>query len=115
MKIQYDKSIEDQAKDLVADEIEEFANKFQPVEKTLYVMLDKCTNAVFCECHISAELILKLCTVDVPLDPEEQSDYRANRELVEDSSAFLQMKMDAKKGRVFSVKRRIVSGANGTL
>ena len=38
MKIQYDKSIEDQAKDLVADEIEEFANKFQPVEKTLYVM-----------------------------------------------------------------------------
>ncbi|RHV07737.1 hypothetical protein DXB97_03625 [Firmicutes bacterium OM07-11] len=102
MKIQYDKSIVDKTTDLVTDDIEEFADKFQPVEKTLYVMLDKCTNAVFCECHISADTLLKLCTVDVPLDPEEQSDYRANRELVEDSSAFLQMKADAKKGRVFS-------------
>lgn len=45
---------------------------------------------------------IKLCTVDVPLDPDEQSDYRANRELVEDSSAFLQMKKDATRGRVFS-------------
>ena len=36
MKIQYDKSIEDQAKDLVADEIEEFANKFRSVYKELH-------------------------------------------------------------------------------
>ncbi len=51
MKIQYDKSIVDKTTDLVTDDIEEFADKFQPVEKTLYVMLDKCTNAVFCICQ----------------------------------------------------------------
>lgn len=102
MEIQYDKTVENKTKELIQDEIEEFADKFHPAENMLYVIMDKCTNAVFCECHISADILLDLCTVDVPLDPEEQPDYRANREIVEDSGAFLQMKIDAKKGRVFS-------------
>lgn len=102
MKIKFDESIKEEEQNCVSDEIEEFADKFKPIEDTLYVMLDKCTQAIFCECHINAKILLKLCTVDVPLDPDEQSDYRANRELVEDSSAFLQMKKDATRGRVFS-------------
>ncbi|MCC8154880.1 MAG: hypothetical protein LIP01_12180 [Tannerellaceae bacterium] len=102
MEIQYDKTVENKTKELIQDEIEEFADKFHPAENMLYVIMDKCTNAVFCECHISADVLLDLCTVDVPLDPEEQPDYRANREIVEDSGAFLQMKIDVKKGRVFS-------------
>lgn len=102
MKIKFDESIKEEEQNYVSGEIEEFADKFKPIEDTLYVMLDKCTQAIFCECHINAKILLKLCTVDVPLDPDEQSDYRANRELVEDSSAFLQMKKDATKGRVFS-------------
>lgn len=102
MKIKFDESIKEEEQNCVSGEIEEFADKFKPIEDTLYVMLDKCTQAIFCECHINAKILLKLCTVDVPLDPDEQSDYRANRELVEDSSAFLQMKKDATRGRVFS-------------
>lgn len=102
MKIKFDESIKEEEQNYVSGEIEEFADKFKPIEDTLYVMLDKCTQAIFCECHINAKILLKLCTVDVPLDPDEQSDYRANRELVEDSSAFLQMKKDATRGRVFS-------------
>lgn len=97
MKIKFDESIKEEEQNYVSGEIEEFADKFKPIEDTLYVMLDKCTQAIFCECHINAKILLKLCTVDVPLDPDEQSDYRANRELVEDSSAFLQMKKDATK------------------
>lgn len=102
MKIKFDESIKEEEQNYVSGEIEEFADKFKPIEDTLYVMVDKCTQAIFCECHINAKILLKLCTVDVPLDPDEQSDYRANRELVEDSSAFLQMKKDATRGRVFS-------------
>ena len=40
--------------------------------------------------------------MDVPLDPEDQSDYRANREIVLNSSAFRTMKEDAKEKRSFS-------------
>jgi hypothetical protein len=41
-------------------------------------------------------------TIDVPLDPEEQADYRANREIVENASAYTKMKEDAVKKRAFS-------------
>ena len=102
MKVHYDKAIDDEIKKIIVHDIEEFLECFQPIENNLYIIIDKCTNAVFCECHIKADILLDLCTVDVPLDPDEQSDYRANRELVEDSGAFLKMKMDAKNGRVFS-------------
>lgn len=43
-----------------------------------------------------------LSTVDVPLDPEEQPDYRANREIVEDAVAYQAMKDDAALRRSFS-------------
>ena len=43
-----------------------------------------------------------LGTIDSPLDSENQSEYRANRDVVEDSTAFLQMKEDAKQKRSFS-------------
>jgi hypothetical protein len=43
-----------------------------------------------------------LGTIDVPLDPEEQSDYRANRDIVLNNSAFHTMKEDAKQKRSFS-------------
>jgi hypothetical protein len=36
------------------------------------------------------------------LDPDEQSEYRANRALVESAPAFERMKEDARKGRTFS-------------
>lgn len=41
-------------------------------------------------------------TTDVPLDPNEQSEYRANREIVDDHVAFERMKADALLKRSFS-------------
>src|SRR5882672_3197992 len=41
-------------------------------------------------------------TTDVPLDPEEQGEYKANRDIEEGSVAFQKMKDDAKQKRSFS-------------
>jgi len=87
-------------------EIEPFANdflaSFSPLEDTIHLLGDTCTGACYCECHMKASRFVELSTVDVPLDPEEQPEYRANRAIVDDHSAFEQMKADALKGRSFS-------------
>ena len=75
---------------------EEFSNTCGPHEKTFLIQTDYCTNAFYAEVHMSAKKLITMATIDVPLDPEEQGDYRANRELVEDNNAFLKMKDDAK-------------------
>lgn len=68
----------------------------------LVVMIDNRTGAHFIECHIRAESLISYGTTDVPLDPEDQSEYRANREMVLNAPAFKKMKFDAVEGRTFS-------------
>ncbi len=81
----------------------DFAKESEPLERPhLLLLRDLRTEASFVECHIRASKLITLGTVDVPLDPEEQADYRANRELVEDHVAFEQMKDDALLRRTFS-------------
>lgn len=82
--------------------VSNFIASFAPLEKKLIVMTDYCTKAFYVETHILAEKVLELGTTDVPLDPEEQSEYRANREIVENHTAFIKMKEDARAGRTFS-------------
>ena len=82
--------------------IEKFVGLFQPLEKSLIVMTDFFTNAYYIEVHVLAQKMIGLGTIDVPLDPEEQSEYRANREVVEDHDAFIRMREDAQQGRTFS-------------
>lgn len=80
----------------------EFSRIFAPKENNLYLFEDARTGAIFCECHISAEKLVGSSTIDVPLDPDEQPEYRANRDVAEDSIAFEVMKTDAKAKRTFS-------------
>ncbi len=82
--------------------LKDFVGKCTPIEKTLHVFVDAKIDAYYSECHLMAANLMKLCTIDVPLDPEEQAEYRANREIVEDDVAFDQMKTDAKDKRTFS-------------
>jgi hypothetical protein len=84
--------------------LQHLANEFHPLEtqEQLFELTDSRTGARYCECHIKGSKIVSLGTIDVPLDPEEQPDYRANREIVLNSSAFQTMKEDAKKKRSFS-------------
>jgi hypothetical protein len=87
----------------VSDLVDEFVKICSPVESAkLLVFVDAKTKARYCECHLQAKRIIELGTIDVPLDPDEQQDYRANREVVEDHIAYEKMKDDAKNRRTFS-------------
>jgi hypothetical protein len=82
--------------------IKEFIKTFKPLESDFIVMTDYATKAFYIEVHILADKLINLSTIDVPLDPDEQVEYRANRDIVEDHAAYIRMKEDAKNGRTFS-------------
>jgi hypothetical protein len=84
--------------------IEDFISRFEPTESqdVLHVFVDARTEALYSECHVSADKLIALSTTDVPLDPEDQAEYRANRDIVADHTAFGAMKEDAKLRRSFS-------------
>ena len=88
--------------DKLRPRIEAFLAQCEPLESPVYVLVDNRTGAFYCECHVKASKLIELGTIDVPLDPEGQSDYRANREIVEDHAAYEQMCDDALKNRSFS-------------
>lgn len=82
-----------------------FVEEAEPLEgeaDSIPLLVDKCTGATYCECHVAANVIITLGTVDVPIDPEEQEEYRANREILWDHAAFKKMVADAHNGRSFS-------------
>lgn len=82
--------------------VEEFIDKYQPLENQIYLLMDNKTEAVFCECHILASKLMEDSTIDVPLDPEEQPEYRANRVINDKSPLYIQMINDAANKRAFS-------------
>ena len=89
-------------KEEIKKAIDEFCNVFNPTEGVLYIFEDTLTKAIFSECHVSADKLIFKGTVDSPLDAENQAEYRANRDVVADNIAFLQMKEDALRKRTFS-------------
>ena len=89
----------------VPDELlREFIETFKPSEcvDVLHLFVDARTQALYSECHIQADRLIGLSTTDVPLDPEDQPEYRANRDIVSNNAAFLVMRDDAKLRRTFS-------------
>lgn len=84
--------------------VQKFVDLFEPLEAidVFHVLVDARTNARYCECHIQANKLVPLSTTDVPLDPEDQPEYRANREIVTSHMAFERMQEDAKERRSFS-------------
>lgn len=84
--------------------LERFAKEFEPLEskEQLIELVDHRTGAHYCECHIKGSKLVLLGTIDVPLDPEEQAEFRANREIVVNNSAFRTMIGDAVLRRSFS-------------
>lgn len=68
----------------------------------LFIIIDERTGARYCECHVRGSKFVELATPDAPLDPDEQGDYRANRDVVSNAPAFAKMKSDAKARRSFS-------------
>lgn len=89
-------------RDDIRELVEEFAAVFEPLEKPLYAVADGKTEAIYVECHIKASRLFQYGTIDVALDPDEQPEYRANRDIVEDNIAYQAMCDDAREGRTFS-------------
>jgi hypothetical protein len=88
---------------VVKELVVEFVKSFEPLEtEKLHVLIDARTMSRYCECHIYASKLIPYSTIDVPLDPEEQPEYRANREMLSDHVAFQKMESDAKARRSFS-------------
>ncbi len=88
-----------------ADELlEDVRSTMNPLEQgaSLAILVDRRTGARYCECHVKAQYLVEHGTTDVPLDPDAQAEYRANRDVVENSTAFARMKEDAANGRSFS-------------
>ncbi len=93
----------EELREKITTEVTTFAEQFSLLEKdALEILVDRRTNAVFGEWHIPAKDLIELGTIDVPLDPENQPDYRANREFQEAHSAYRKMVDDANKNRMFS-------------
>jgi hypothetical protein len=94
----------DNGENKVQEMLSDFVTEVQPIESLAQIvaLVDKMTDAHYCECHIKASKLVALGTTDVPLDPDEQPEYRANREIVQNHHAFEKMKDDAKNGRTFS-------------
>ena len=88
----------------VDERVKAFLRILQPLEvgDVVHVLVDARTKARYCECHILASKLVQLSTTDVPLDPEYQPEYRANREIVTCHYAFERMKQDAIQRRCFS-------------
>lgn len=84
-------------------EAEKFLKEFKILESdNIHILIDGKTNAFYCECHICAKDLIEKGTIDVPLDPETQPDYRANREANPEHAAYLSMVEDALSKRAFS-------------
>jgi hypothetical protein len=80
-----------------------FCQLFDPLERSgIFVLEDELTGAAFTECHVKADAIVAHGTTDVPLDPDESPEYRANRDVVTSHAAFERMQEDAISGRKFS-------------
>lgn len=81
----------------------EFCAQFDPLERSgIFVLKDELTGAAFTECHVKGDAIILHGTTDVPLDPDESPEYRANRDVVTSHAAFERMQEDALSGRKFS-------------
>src|SRR5215469_7479042 len=81
-----------------------FQNEMVPLEGgiELKILTDNRTGARYCECHIYADKLVGLATTDAPLDPTDQPDHKANREILGNAFAFTQMKEDTLQRRSFS-------------
>ena len=97
-----DDKIKEQKKHEIDDLINGFISEFRPLENEINVMTDSRTKSYYIEVHIRAKDLVERSTIDAPIDPEEQVEYKANRDIVEDHSVFLKMKEDAGLGRTFS-------------
>lgn len=89
----------------IVDQLESFRDQVPTFERSNnipYVLSqDGKSGAYYFLCHIPAKEAIDLIDYEAVIDPEEQDEYRANREILADHRSFSTMIGDAQNGREF--------------
>lgn len=89
----------------IVSQIESFRDQIPTFERSNnipYVLSrDGRSGAYYFLCHIPAKEAVELLDYNAAIDPTEQEEYRANREILGDHRAFTTMIADAQAGREF--------------
>lgn len=89
----------------IVSQVEAFRDQiatFERYNNIPYVLSrDGKNDAYYFMCHIPAREAVELLDYDAAIDPSEQEEYRANREILWDTRAFRTMITDAEDGREF--------------
>lgn len=72
------------------------------LDRKLILLHDKRTDAIYTECHVLAETLIDRMDIDVPIDPDFQPQFRANRDFRPNDQTYIKMVEDSKHGRQFS-------------
>ncbi len=87
--------------------IKDFINNFETYEiknkGKLIIYFDKKSNTYYLTCHITSQEIINKTDLNATIEQDEQDGviYKLNREITEDTAAYIIMEEDAKKGRSF--------------
>lgn len=85
--------------------VEEFLEAFQTYEMengiANLLLFDEKSKAVYLVCHIPGSSIVKHSDLEAVLDPADSEDYKLNRDIYTDTSAYQLMEQDAVSGRSF--------------
>lgn len=89
----------------VVERAREFLKVFDPFEPEhggkLVLLHDIRSDAVYVNCHLDSDVLVKKTDLDAVLDPQESEDYKLNRGIYTDTHAYRLMEADALKGRSF--------------
>jgi len=92
--------------EIVTELIADFSSDIETMESIkripFILFQDGKSNGYYIECHIQASVALPLVDNDAVLDPDEQEQFRLQRELQPNNPAFLRMCSDAIENRQFS-------------
>jgi len=79
------------------------ASKADETDKdaVIFLHLDKKSDAFYMTCHLYGEDISELADLNASIEGDDENNYKLNRDLHMDKSAFLKMKVDATAGRSF--------------
>lgn len=94
--------LDDETKDQIQKFFEDILTLEKKINKPLIILEDKRINAFYTECHLLAVDLIKMMDLDPSIDPDEQEEFRSNRNFEPKNPDYLIMVEDAKGGRQFA-------------
>ena len=91
--------LDEETKKQIGKFFEEIPTFEKKINKPLVILEDKRINAFYTECHLLAEDLIKLMDLDPSIDPDNQEEFRSNRNFEPGNPDYFIMVEDAKRGR----------------